>query len=165
MPRKLRIGNELDGNIAEENYTAQENKRLLRIDYNPDMWEKVDNLFTAKKEMKAKEEAFKAQTMVLARKISALEEELLEYAEKSKVFVINGRKAVLKYKPKMSRKIMPDKFLHFLKSLGKATDFWKYVKINLKEPINDYGENILETSNVLDFEVNPYGKMDLYSKD
>jgi hypothetical protein len=165
--RKLRIGddipaqaekNKADGNLFEKN-------RVLRIDFDPKVVDKVDRLYNAMEELSVIKKDYERRMKPLEAQVKQLKDELLEYAQEENVHVILGRVAMVEYSPRMSRAIAPVKFLQFLKDLGTGKRFWHYVDIKVTEPIKDFGENVLIASGVLDSSFNSFGTVKVKLKE
>jgi hypothetical protein len=157
LVRKLRIGDEQASEKSDEKEILFEKNRVLRIDFDPKVGDKIDRLYKAQEELDVISRDYKRRVKPLEATVSMLKQEILEYAETEQVTTVRGRTATLEYLPKTSREIAPVKFLKFLKDLGKGNKFWDYTKINITDPIKDFGENVLESVGVLETKSNPYG--------
>jgi ribonucleotide reductase alpha subunit len=157
--RRLRIGDDTQAEKNDGNVNLFEKNRVLRIDFDPKVGDKVDRLHKVTEELSKLNQDHKKRVKSLEAAKSVLEKELLEYAQEEKVTTVMGRTAVVEYTSKTSRSIEPVKFLQFLKELGKGKRFWHYANIAITEPIKDFGENVLLSTDVLEVNVNPYGTL------
>jgi hypothetical protein len=157
--RTLRISGSPAVPVSQVSLNPVSSERYLRIDEDDTLRDKVDHLYVLEQTFSQK----KKELDGMDSSIKELKKELREYARSTGKKKIFGKNSVAEFKPSISRGINGKEFLEFLKSLGKAQDFWSYAKIGIGAATKDYGEAVLESFGILTSEVDPFGNMKVRS--
>ena len=164
MQRSLRINSTHTQHTAGVAHASVVTDRVLHVDDDKRIAASVDRLYQAKNILKSKRDAYKLEAEELEASIKELTTEVKSWAEEHGKTKVLGNSAVVEFSSDISRSIDPAKFLLYLKSLGKAGEFWKFVKVGLGEATKYYGEAVLEGVGVLKIETSLYGNMKVRPK-
>jgi hypothetical protein len=163
MDRTLRIPDGSADSVSAALLSGMEAREIHFENEKSQIYEAVDQLLDVSRVLKDKEREHKRDIEGLESRMIELKQKIRAYAEQTGNKRITGDRAIVEFTPSTSRHIDSEKFLKFLKSIGRLSEFWGYCKVPLKGPENDFGAAVLESNGVMSISVDEFGNMRIKS--
>lgn len=163
--RKLRFSGNTAMVSEEENVSTDlPVERRIRSSIPDEILDMIDRYRVVKSALTEKEKLFKEETKDLQSEEAELKRELLQYGEQNQLESVTTETTVLQYTSRVQRTIDPARFLRFLQSIGKTKAFYDYCNVPITHAIQNFGEAVLTSSEVLQSTVNSYAGLKIRLK-